>query len=173
MHLISIRAAGRTLGRFVFASAVRIALSATLTTPQPTVALQAVVDTSGPLTGPAAFVRASREQGQRRGARQSSHDAGFCGSSTWTRMRPTTGRTVGKIAMCFLIATLALVIALFAGALVAPSTGKYPGLRIDPCVLETGGWSMTDPACSEMQIEIMSRTTALSTGFARPRRLIF
>jgi hypothetical protein len=173
MHLISIRAAGRTLGRFVFASAVRIALSTTLTTPQPTIALQAVIDTSGPLTGPAAFFRPSREQGQRRGARQSSPDAGFCGSSTWTRMRLTTGRTVGKIAMCFLIATLALVIALFAGALVAPSAGKYPGLRIDPCALETGGWSMTDPACSEMQIEIMSRTTALSTGFARPRRLIF
>ena len=51
----------------------------------------------------------------------------------------------GEISMCFLVATLALVIALFAGALVAPRTGEYSGLRIDPCALETGGWSMTDP----------------------------
>jgi hypothetical protein len=58
--------------------------------------------------------------------------------------------------MCFLIATLALVIALFAGALVAPPTGKYPALRIDPCALETGGWSLTDPACSKMQIKMAS-----------------
>jgi hypothetical protein len=70
--------------------------------------------------------------------------------------------------MCFLIATLALVIALFAGALVAPSLGKYSGLRIDPCALETGGWSMTDPACSEMQIKMTSRTSALCTVFAQP-----
>jgi hypothetical protein len=82
------------------------------------------------------------------------------------------GRTVVKKAMCFLIATLALVIALFAGALVAPRTGKYSGLRIDPCALETGGWSMIDPACSELQIRITSRTTAMSTVFARPRRQI-
>jgi hypothetical protein len=81
-----------------------------------------------------------------------------------------TGRTVVKIAMCFLIATLALVIALFAGALVAPRTGEYSGLRIDPCALETGGWSMTDPACSEMQIKITSRTTAMSSVFERTRR---
>jgi hypothetical protein len=43
MHLISI--ARRTLVQFVCASAVRIALSATLTTPQPAAALQAVIDT--------------------------------------------------------------------------------------------------------------------------------
>jgi hypothetical protein len=43
VHLISI--AGRTLVRFVSASAVRIALSVTLTTPQPAAALQAVIDT--------------------------------------------------------------------------------------------------------------------------------
>jgi short chain dehydrogenase len=43
MHLISI--ARRTLVQFVSASAVRIALSATLTTPQPAAALQAVIDT--------------------------------------------------------------------------------------------------------------------------------
>jgi hypothetical protein len=55
MYLISIRAARRTLGRFVFASTVSIALSTTFTTPQSTVALQAVVATSWPLTGRAAF----------------------------------------------------------------------------------------------------------------------
>jgi hypothetical protein len=81
-------------------------------------------------------------------------------------------RTMVKIAMCFLIPTLALVIALFAGALIAPPAGKYPGLRMDPCTLETGGWSMTDPACSEMQTMITPRTTAMSTVFARPRRPI-
>ena len=46
MCLISIRATGRTLARIVSASVVRIALSATLATPQPTVALQAVIDTT-------------------------------------------------------------------------------------------------------------------------------
>jgi hypothetical protein len=84
----------------------------------------------------------------------------------------TTGRTMVKIAMCFLIATLALIIALFAGALVAPRSGKYSGLRIDPCTLETGGWSMTDPACSEMQIRITSQRTAMSTVIAQARRPI-
>jgi hypothetical protein len=74
---------------------------------------------------------------------------------------------VVKIAMCFLIATLALVIALLAGALVAPGSVKSSGLRIDPCTLETGGWSMSDPACSEMQIRITSRRTATSTVIAR------
>ncbi len=54
MGLISIRAAGRTLDRFVVAGAVRIALSTTLTTPQPIVALQAAIDTSAPLSAPAA-----------------------------------------------------------------------------------------------------------------------
>jgi hypothetical protein len=52
MRLISIGAAGGTLGRFVFASAVRIALT---TTPQPTVAVQAAIHTSAPLPSPAAF----------------------------------------------------------------------------------------------------------------------
>jgi hypothetical protein len=55
MRLISIGTVGRTLGRFVFANAVRIALSATLTTPHPTVALQAAIDTSAPLSAPAVF----------------------------------------------------------------------------------------------------------------------
>jgi hypothetical protein len=79
---------------------------------------------------------------------------------------------VEKITMCFLIATLALAITLFAGALVGPAIGKYPGLGIDPCALETGGWSMTDPSCSEMQIKMTSRTTPMTTVFARPRRPI-
>jgi hypothetical protein len=83
-----------------------------------------------------------------------------------------TERTMVKIAMCFLIATLALIIALFAGALVAPRSGKYSGLRIDPCALETGGWSMTDPVCSEMQIRITSQRTAMSTVIAQARRPI-
>jgi hypothetical protein len=68
---------------------------------------------------------------------------------------------IGKIAMCLLVATLALMIALFAGALVAPRTGDRSGLRVDPCALETGGWGMADPNCVEMRIRttvwIMSR----------------
>lgn len=52
MCLISIRAAGQTLARFVSASAIRIALSATLTTPQPTVALQAVIAETGTRSAP-------------------------------------------------------------------------------------------------------------------------
>jgi hypothetical protein len=52
MRLILIRVAGRTLARLVSASAVRIALSATLTTPQPVVALQAVIDTPTAQTAP-------------------------------------------------------------------------------------------------------------------------
>jgi hypothetical protein len=55
MRLISIGAAGGTLGRFVFASAVRIALTTTFSTPQPTVAVQAAIHTSAPLPSPAAF----------------------------------------------------------------------------------------------------------------------
>jgi hypothetical protein len=51
MCLMSIRATGQTLARFVCASAARIALSATLTTPQPTAALQAI-DTSGARSAP-------------------------------------------------------------------------------------------------------------------------
>jgi hypothetical protein len=45
MRLTSVRVTGRLLVRFVSASAVRIALSATLSTTQPAVALQAAVDT--------------------------------------------------------------------------------------------------------------------------------
>jgi hypothetical protein len=65
MCLISIRAALRTLGWFVFASAVRIALSATtLTTPQPTVALRSDIETSARLSAPAAFsVEPAENQG--------------------------------------------------------------------------------------------------------------
>jgi hypothetical protein len=55
MHLISSPAAGGKLSRFVFVSAVRIALSTTFSTPQPIVALQAAIDTSAPLSAPAAF----------------------------------------------------------------------------------------------------------------------
>jgi hypothetical protein len=55
MRLISIVAAGGTLGRFVFASALRIALSTTFSTPQPAVALQAAIYTSASLRAPAAF----------------------------------------------------------------------------------------------------------------------
>jgi hypothetical protein len=52
MCLISIRATGLTLARIVSNSAVRIALSAILTTPQPTVALQAVIDAPGGRSAP-------------------------------------------------------------------------------------------------------------------------
>jgi hypothetical protein len=55
MCLISTRATAQTLARLVSASAVRIALSATLTTPQPTVALQAIVE--APQLRSAPFVR--------------------------------------------------------------------------------------------------------------------
>jgi hypothetical protein len=51
MCLMSIRATGQTLARFVCASAARIALSVTLTTPQPTAALQAI-DMSGARSAP-------------------------------------------------------------------------------------------------------------------------
>jgi hypothetical protein len=57
-----------------------------------------------------------------------------------------------KIVMCFLVAALALTIALIAGAFVAPRTGNHSGLRVDPCALETGGWSLTDPNCMDMRI---------------------
>jgi hypothetical protein len=64
MRLISIHAAGRTLGRFSFASVVRIALSTSFSTPQPTVALQAAIDTSAPPSASAAFsVERAENQG--------------------------------------------------------------------------------------------------------------
>jgi hypothetical protein len=66
----------------------------------------------------------------------------------------------GKIAMCFLVATLALTIALFAGALVAPRTGSHSGLRVDPCALEAEGWSMIDPNCMDMRIGTRARPMA-------------
>jgi hypothetical protein len=44
----TIPAAGRMLGRFVFAGAVHIALSTTFSMPQPTVALQAAIGRSAP-----------------------------------------------------------------------------------------------------------------------------
>jgi hypothetical protein len=83
----------------------------------------------------------------------------------------TMENAAGKIAMCFLVATLALTIALFAGALVAPRTGSHSGLRVDPCVLETGGWSMIDPNCMDMWIRTTARTAAQS-GIARAGRPI-
>ncbi len=55
MHLISSPPAGGNLSRFVFVSAVRIALSTTFSTPPPIVALQAAIDTLAPLSTPAAF----------------------------------------------------------------------------------------------------------------------
>jgi len=60
MRLISI--AGRTLVRFVSASAVRIALTATLTTPQPAVARPAVIDTLAEQLAPA-YLAAERADG--------------------------------------------------------------------------------------------------------------
>jgi hypothetical protein len=54
MRLNSLGAAGGTLGRFVFASAIRITLSTTFSTPQPIVALQAATYTASQ-PAPAAF----------------------------------------------------------------------------------------------------------------------
>ncbi len=54
MRLNSLSAAGGTLGRFVFASAIRITLSTTFSTPLPTVALQAATYTASQ-PEPAAF----------------------------------------------------------------------------------------------------------------------
>jgi hypothetical protein len=71
----------------------------------------------------------------------------------------TMSHVMGKIAMSILFATLALTVALIAGALVAPRTGDYSGLRLDPCALETAGWSMTDPNCVDMRIGTTPRTT--------------
>jgi hypothetical protein len=48
----------------------------------------------------------------------------------------TVGHARGRMLMCFLIAALALVIALFTGAFIAPQPGNHRGLRIDPCALE-------------------------------------
>jgi hypothetical protein len=62
-------------------------------------------------------------------------------------MGVTMRDAVGKIDMCFLIAALVLGIALFTGALIAPQPGSRPGLRVDPCALETGDWSMIDFNC--------------------------
>jgi hypothetical protein len=64
----------------------------------------------------------------------------------------------GRIDMCFLIAALALVVALFTGALIAPYPGTQRGLG--PCALEPGEWSMMDPHCSEMEGEISLQTIA-------------
>jgi hypothetical protein len=71
----------------------------------------------------------------------------------------TMSHVLGKIAMSIVVATLALTVALFAGALVAPRTGDHSGLRVDPCALETAGWSMTDPNCVDMRIGTTPRTT--------------
>jgi hypothetical protein len=62
---LTIPAAGRMLGRFVFAGAVHIALSTTFSMPQPTVALQAAIGRSAPLSAPAAF---SVEPAENRGS---------------------------------------------------------------------------------------------------------
>jgi hypothetical protein len=66
MRLISLRAIGQPLARFASASAVRIALSAILTTAQPTGALQGVV--AAPGVRPALVVRPAEPTADGRGA---------------------------------------------------------------------------------------------------------
>jgi hypothetical protein len=74
----------------------------------------------------------------------------------------TVGHARGRMLMCFLIAALALVIALFTGAFIAPQPGNHRGLRIDPCALETGDWSVIGPDCSRMQIATAFRAIGRS-----------
>jgi hypothetical protein len=42
--------------------------------------------------------------------------------------------------MSFLIAAVALVAALFAGALIAPRSFRHLRGTVDPCALKTGDW---------------------------------
>jgi hypothetical protein len=97
MRLIAIHAAGWTLGRFVFASAVRIALSTTFSTPQPTVALQAAIDPSAPLSAPAAFsVEPAENKGSAGGRDNPALTPDLFWNPTWALMGLTTGHTVRK-----------------------------------------------------------------------------
>ncbi len=60
--------------------------------------------------------------------------------------------------MCFLIAALALLVALLTGAFIAPQVGNHCGLRVARYALEIGDWSAIDPNCTAMPIRTRSGT---------------
>jgi hypothetical protein len=60
------------------------------------------------------------------------------------------------IIICFLIAALALLIALLTGVFIAPQLCSRRGFRIDWYALETRDWSVIDPGCLKCTRQLRS-----------------